>query len=113
MSDQKTAEAKLAKLRDLATETEVIKVAQQKAAQIVADAESDAAELRREADTFVDARMASFESVLARTTSQVRTARARLAERSRLDRHEDDVVDAGGQSAAGAGTTADLGITAP
>ena len=98
---------------ELATETEVIKVAQQKAAQIVADAESDAAALRREADTFVDSRMASFESVLARTTSQVRTARARLAERSRLDRHEDDVVDAAEPSVAGAGTTDDLGISVP
>ena len=60
----------------------------------MAEAESDAAALPREADTFVDSRMASFESVLALTTSQVRTARARLAERSRLDRHADDVVDA-------------------
>lgn len=97
---------------ELATETEVIKVAQQEADRIVAEAEADAAALRREADTFVDARMASFESVLARTTSQVRTARARLAERSRLDRHEDDVV-ADETSGAGAGTTADLGISVP
>jgi len=91
----------------------VIKVAQHKADRIVAEAEADAAALRREADTFVDARMASFESVLARTTSQVRTARARLAERSRLDRHEDDVAAADEPTAAGAGTTADLGISVP
>ena len=91
----------------------MIKSAELKAARIVAAAESDAAALRREADTFVDSRMASFESVLARTTSQVRTARARLVERSRLDRHEDDVVDTDEPSAAGAGTTADLGISVP
>lgn len=99
---------------ELATETEVIRVAEEKAASIVASAEADAAALRREADAFVDARMASFESVLARTSSQVRTARARLAERSQLDRHADDRVeteDAAGS--AGAGTTADLGISTP
>ena len=33
---------------------------------------------------FIDSRMASFESVLHKTTSQVRTARSRLAERSGL-----------------------------
>lgn len=98
----------------LATQTEIIKVAETKAAEIVAKAEADAAALRREADAFVDSRMASFESVLARTTSQVRTARARLAERSKLDRphHEEaepEVVAAA--AGAGAGTTADLGIS--
>ena len=98
---------------ELATETEVIKVAERKAAAIVASAESDAAALRREADAFVDSRMASFESVLARTSSQVRTARARLAERSKLDRHVDDPVTDDAASTAGAGTTADLGISAP
>ncbi|GAA3712384.1 hypothetical protein GCM10022204_34120 [Microlunatus aurantiacus] len=98
---------------ELATETEVIKVAERKAAAIVASAESDAAALRREADAFVDSRMASFESVLARTSSQVRTARARLAERSKLDRHADDPVTDDAASTAGAGTTADLGISAP
>ena len=72
----------------LATETEVLRVAEQKAATIIAEAEAEAAALRRESDAFVDSRMASFESVLARTTSQVRTARARLTERSRLDQHE-------------------------
>ena len=96
------------------TETEVIKVAQQKAAQIVAEAESDAAALRREADTFVDSRMASFESVLARTTSQVRTARARLAERSQTrpprGRRRRPPTS---RRPPGAGTTADLGISAP
>lgn len=100
---------------ELATETEVIKVAEQKAADIVAKAEADAAALRREADAFVDSRMASFESVLARTSSQVRTARARLAERSRLDDHGHDPASeptaAAAAAAAGAGTTADLGIS--
>jgi hypothetical protein len=60
-------------------------VAEQVAVQMRADADVEAAALRRETDEFIDARMASFESVLHKTASQVRTARARLAERSGLD----------------------------
>ena len=107
-----TEEAK-AKVAEISAETEVVKAAEAQAAEIIATAESDAAALRREADAFVDSRMASFESVLARTSSQVRTARARLAERSQLDRprHEDDESDAAAAASAGAGTTADLGIS--
>ena len=48
----------------------------------------EAAALRRETDEFIDSRMAGFESVLHKTASQVRTARARLAERSGLDTGE-------------------------
>lgn len=69
----------------LAEETEIVQAAKQRAAQIVAEAEQEAAALRRETDVFIDSRMASFESVLHKTTSQVKTARARLAERSALD----------------------------
>ena len=79
----------LAEARDhaanLAQHSEVVRVAQQTAAGMRADADEDAAALRRETDEFIDARMASFESVLHKTVSQVRTARARLAERSGLD----------------------------
>ena len=69
----------------LAQHSEIVRVAEEVAAKIRADAEVEAAALRRETDAFIDARMASFESVLHKTTSQVRTARARLAERSKLD----------------------------
>ena len=69
----------------LAKHTEVIRVAEAEAAKIRADAEEEAAALRREADIFIDSRMASFESVLHKTTSQVTTARQRLAQRSQLD----------------------------
>jgi hypothetical protein len=79
----------LAEARDhaanLAQHSEVVRVAEQIAAQMRADADEEAAALRRETDEFIDARMASFESVLHKTVSQVRTARARLAERSGLD----------------------------
>lgn len=69
----------------LAEENEIVEAAKERAAQIVAEAEDEAAALRKETDIFIDARMASFESVLHKTTSQVKTARARLAERSGLD----------------------------
>ena len=64
-------------------------MAQDQAAKIRADAEEEARALRRETDSFIDARMASFESVLHKTSSQVRTARVRLAQRSSLDGDQD------------------------
>jgi F0F1-type ATP synthase membrane subunit b/b' len=72
----------------LAQHSEVVRVAEQVAAQLRSEADQEAAALRREIDEFIDARMASFESVLHKTSSQVRTARARLAERSGLDTGE-------------------------
>jgi hypothetical protein len=69
----------------LARDSQIVKVAEEQAAKIRADAEAEAVALRKETDLFIDSRMASFESVLHKTSSQVRTARARLAERSNLD----------------------------
>lgn len=69
----------------LARESEIVRAAEQAAAAIKAEAEDEARALRQETDLFIDARMAGFESVLHKTSSQVRTARARLAERSDLD----------------------------
>ncbi len=73
----------------LAQHSEVIRVAEASAARLRSDAEAEAAALRRETDTFIDSRMASFESVLNKTASQVKTARVRLAERSGLDRADE------------------------
>jgi regulator of protease activity HflC (stomatin/prohibitin superfamily) len=69
----------------LAEDSEVVQAAEAMAAAIKAEAVSEAEALRRETDIFIDARMASFESVLHKTSSQVRTARLRLSERSSLD----------------------------
>lgn len=74
---------------NMAKETSVVKEAEQMAAKLRADAEADAEALRTETDAFIDSRMASFESVLHKTTSQVKTARHRLAERSKLDETPD------------------------
>ena len=48
-----------------------------------ADAEADA--LRKEADVYVDGRIAAMEAGLQKTLSQIQTMRARLASRSGLD----------------------------
>jgi chromosome segregation ATPase len=94
---QETAGRILAEAREhaanLAQHSEIVRVAEQQADQIRAEAEHEAAALRREIDEFIDARMASFESVLHKTASQVRTARARLAERSGLDTGELPKID--------------------
>ena len=69
----------------LAQHSEVVRVANEQAAELLAEAEKEANALRRETDEFIDQRMAGFESVLHKTASQVKTARLRLAERSGLD----------------------------
>jgi len=83
-AEQIVAEAR-EQAAELAEDSEIVKIAKERAAKIVADADDEAAALRKETDLFIDSRMASFESVLHKTTSQVKTARARLAERSGLD----------------------------
>ena len=80
----------------LAQHSELVRVAEEDAARLRAEAEEEAAALRRETDAFIDSRMASFESVLHKTSSQVRTARARLAERSGLN--EDPIPPQPGHS---------------
>ena len=76
----------------LAQHSEVVRVAEEQAAKLRADAEAEAAALRRETDEFIDSRMASFESVLHKTASQVQTARSRLAERSGLSSGTDGLA---------------------
>jgi cell division septum initiation protein DivIVA len=69
----------------LAQHTEVVRVAEEIAGGLRSEAQDEAEALRRETDAFIDSRMAGFESVLHKTASQVKMARARLAERSGLD----------------------------
>lgn len=74
-----------AKATRMAEEHEIVREAQEIAGELRRNTEQECADLRRETDLFIDSRMASFESELHRTTSQVATARQRLAERSALD----------------------------
>jgi hypothetical protein len=69
----------------LATQGPVVEEAQRKAAMLEQKALADAEALRREADAYVDARIATFEASLHKTMAQVRTMRERLARRSSLD----------------------------
>jgi hypothetical protein len=89
---EKEAAQIVSKARDqvagLAEQSAVVKAAREMAEKLKAEAEAEAAALRRETDIFIDSRMASFESVLHKTSSQVKTARLRLSERSSLDRVE-------------------------
>jgi hypothetical protein len=69
----------------LATQDQVFEEAQRKATALEQKALADAEALRREADAYVDSRIATFEASLHKTMSQVRTMRERLARRSSLD----------------------------
>lgn len=74
---------------ELVAHSSVVTRANEEAERIVAAATEEAEGLRTETDSFVDQRMASFESVLHKTLSQVQLARARLSQRSGLDESEE------------------------
>ena len=83
-----------ARASELIAEQTVVIEAKREAEEIVARATEEAEGLRTETDGFVDSRMASFESVLHKTMSQVQLARARLSQRSRLDGDSEDDAEA-------------------
>jgi hypothetical protein len=72
----------------LAGSTPVMEAAKAKAAELERRSITEAEALRREADAYVDSRIASFEAALQKTMGQVKTMRARLATRSLLDDNE-------------------------
>lgn len=74
---------------ELVSHSSVVTRANEEAERIVAEAKEEAEGLRTETDGFVDQRMASFESVLHKTLSQVQLARTRLSQRSGLDPSEE------------------------
>lgn len=59
--------------------------ARQKATEIQRTSAAEAEALRREADAYVDGRIAGLEAGLQKTLTQIKTMRARLATRSGLD----------------------------
>jgi len=73
------------KASELVSESGIAREATAEAERVRTEAAEESEALRREADAYVDERMAGFESVLAKTITQVRTARHRLSERSHLD----------------------------
>jgi hypothetical protein len=91
------AEQLVAQARDerdrLGSESEVLRVAREKAARELAEAREQAAALRREADDYVDAKLANFEVTLQRTLETVRRGRERPAGESQLAALRVDDVD--------------------
>lgn len=65
--------------------SEVLQAAQQRADALRAETDAEAEALRKEADVYVDGRIAAMEAGLQKTLSQIQTMRARLASRSGLD----------------------------
>ena len=79
---------------------EIIKAAEARARQIVAEAKVEARTLRRQTEDFCDQRLAAFEVVLDRTMHTVRQGREKLLGAARLDDGADLGVDGDGSSAA-------------
>lgn len=64
---------------ELVSDTDVYRLAQQRAEEIRGEAEQEASELRRETDEYVEAKLANFELTLEKTLDLVRRGRARLS----------------------------------
>lgn len=71
--------------RQIVSMNEIVRLAHEEADRIREQATQDAQLIRREADLFIDTRFAEFEAGLQRTSSQLKTMRDKLAERSQLD----------------------------
>lgn len=65
--------------------SEVLQAARQRADALRAETDAEAEALRKEANVYVDGRIAAMEAGLQKTLSQIQTMRARLASRSGLD----------------------------
>lgn len=69
----------------LVERTEVVRSAEQRAQRILAEAKTEARQMRRETEDFCDARLASLEGILDRTRGVVATGRARLQGAEAID----------------------------
>jgi hypothetical protein len=76
----------------LVSDTEVFRIAQRHADELLAEARHDAEGLRKETDDYVDEKLATFEITLERTIEAVKRGRERLAGRSALDSLTEDEV---------------------
>ena len=90
-AEQVLHEARLEQDR-LVSDTEVFRIAQRRAEDELTEARSEADALRREADEYVDGKLAGFEISMQRILETVQRGRQRLAGRSELDalRESDD-----------------------
>jgi multidrug efflux pump subunit AcrA (membrane-fusion protein) len=88
----------------LLADTDIVAAADQAAQRRRADAEAEAARMRLEVDEYIDAKLAHFEVLLAKTLRAVERGRLKLAgEREELDDVADGRVDPPGAQPAGPG----------
>jgi hypothetical protein len=80
------------KADSLVANHEIVRHAQEFSRATRRASEAEALDLRREADSYVDARIAELEAGLSRTLGQIKTMRARLADRSQLDEPDTTVL---------------------
>ena len=83
-AEQMMHDARLERER-IVSDTEVFKLAKREAERVVAEAKAEAESLQKEADDYVDGRLANFEITLQRTLDAVKRGRERLLGRSQLD----------------------------
>ncbi|MFF4652352.1 ATP synthase F0 subunit B [Streptomyces sp. NPDC001380] len=79
----------------LVSGTEVVRLSQTEADRILTEARAEAAELRREADDYVDSKLANFEVVLTKTLGAVGRGRQKL--RPEADAYGQDALGAQGE----------------
>ncbi|RKN38806.1 ATP synthase F0 subunit B [Streptomyces hoynatensis] len=96
---QRILEAAHAERGSLVETTEVVQQAQQEAARILAEARREAAEVKEQADDYVDSKLANFEVVLGKTIGSVDRGREKLLGAGRGDpgellAHADEYVEA-------------------
>jgi cell division septum initiation protein DivIVA len=77
----------------LVSDTEVFRLAQRRADELLDGARAEAEELRKETDDYVDGKLANFEITLLRTIEAVKRGRERLAGRSALDSLSEDEIN--------------------
>jgi len=82
------------KASDLVESSHVLETARRRASDLEEQAISEADALRKEADLYVDGRIAAMEAGLQKTLNQIQVLRSRLASRSALDAGETDVLPA-------------------
>lgn len=87
------AEERARLLAEAVEQTEVVRAAREAADRLLAEARDRAGQLRRDADEYVDGRLARLEVVLARTSAAVQKGRATLRGRLESDDLRGDEPD--------------------
>jgi cell division septum initiation protein DivIVA len=90
--DQLVAQAEQ-RARELVSEHEIYRAAVAEADAVRADADAEAARMRRETDDYVDAKLANFEVALSKTIAAVQKGRDKIRGRADFDELDGPVDD--------------------